>query len=49
MQKEMINDFLYFVPCRFGGKEEFMTFMNSFIERGAPSMKGFLHSISVSF
>ncbi|RUS72774.1 hypothetical protein EGW08_019460, partial [Elysia chlorotica] len=31
---------------QFGGKEEFMTFMNSFIEREAPNMKGFLHRIS---
>ncbi|CAG5129548.1 unnamed protein product, partial [Candidula unifasciata] len=31
---------------QFGGKEEFMTFMNTFVEREAPSMKSFLHKIS---
>ncbi|XP_054273191.1 ras GTPase-activating protein raskol isoform X2 [Macrosteles quadrilineatus] len=31
---------------RFQGKENFMEFMNDFLEREAPSMKTFLHSIS---
>ncbi|CAL1545446.1 unnamed protein product [Lymnaea stagnalis] len=31
---------------QFGGKEEFMTFMNTFVEREAPQMKSFLHKIS---
>ncbi|KAK7478507.1 hypothetical protein BaRGS_00030266, partial [Batillaria attramentaria] len=31
---------------KFGGKEEFMTFMNSFIDREAPNMKHFLRRIS---
>lgn len=33
---------------RFGGKEEFMTFMNQFIETEETSMKTFLRKISVS-
>ena len=33
---------------RFGGKEEFMTFMNRFIEKEAVNMKNFLRNISVS-
>ena len=33
---------------RFGGKEEFMTFMNRFVEREAVNMKNFLRKISVS-
>ncbi|XP_055897113.1 ras/Rap GTPase-activating protein SynGAP-like isoform X7 [Biomphalaria glabrata] len=31
---------------QFGGKEEFMIFMNSFVEREASNMKTFLHKIS---
>ncbi|XP_041369244.1 ras GTPase-activating protein nGAP-like isoform X3 [Gigantopelta aegis] len=31
---------------KFGGKEEFMTFMNSFVEREASNMKNFLKKIS---
>ncbi|XP_067661735.1 ras GTPase-activating protein nGAP-like isoform X2 [Haliotis asinina] len=31
---------------KFGGKEEFMTFMNSFVEREATNMKNFLKKIS---
>ncbi|GFO49047.1 ras GTPase-activating protein ngap-like isoform x9 [Plakobranchus ocellatus] len=31
---------------QFGSKEEFMTFMNVFVEREAPNMKIFLHKIS---
>lgn len=34
--------------ARFGGKEEFMTFMNQFIETEETSMKTFLRKISVS-
>lgn len=33
---------------RFQGKENFMEFMNDFLEREAPSMKKFLQHISVS-
>jgi RAS protein activator-like 2 len=33
---------------RFQGKENFMEFMNDFLEREAPSMKSFLQHISVS-
>jgi RAS protein activator-like 2 len=33
---------------RFQGKENFMEFMNDFLEREAPSMKTFLQHISVS-
>lgn len=33
---------------RFQGKENFMEFMNDFLEREAPSMKSFLQNISVS-
>lgn len=33
---------------RFQGKENFMEFMNDFLEREAPAMKQFLQSISVS-
>lgn len=33
---------------RFQGKENFMEFMNDFLEREAPSMKNFLKHISVS-
>lgn len=33
---------------RFQGKENFMEFMNDFLEREAPSMKEFLKNISVS-
>lgn len=32
---------------RFQGKENFMEFMNDFLEREAPSMKNFLQLISV--
>lgn len=34
---------------RFGGKEEYMEFMNDFIEKHDGSMKDFLDQISVSF
>lgn len=34
---------------RFGGKEEYMEFMNDFIEKYDGSMKDFLDRISVSF
>lgn len=34
---------------RFQGKENFMEFMNDFLEREAASMKSFLKIISVSF
>lgn len=33
---------------RFQGKENFMEFINDFLEREAPAMKHFLQSISVS-
>lgn len=33
---------------RFQGKESFMEFINDFLEKEAPSMKNFLHLISVS-
>jgi RAS protein activator-like 2 len=33
---------------RFQGKENFMEFMNDFLEQQAPSMKSFLQHISVS-
>lgn len=33
---------------RFQGKENFMEFMNDFLEREAPAMKSFLQHISVS-
>ena len=38
-----------FFPNRFGAKEEYMTFMNDFIERHRESMNDFLRQISVSF
>ena len=41
------NDYQICVS-RFGGKEEFMTFMNRFIEKEATNMKSFLRKISVS-
>ena len=34
---------------RFQGKENYMEFINDFVEREAPNMKGFLARISVSF
>ena len=34
---------------RFGGKEEFMTFMNDFVEQEWANMKDFLARISVSY
>lgn len=33
--------------CRFGSKEEYMTFMNDFVDRELSSMKTFLQQISV--
>jgi RAS protein activator-like 2 len=33
---------------RFQGKENFMEFLNDFIEKEAPAMKNFLRLISVS-
>ena len=33
---------------RFGGKEEYMTFMNDFVDREFSSMRTFLQQISVS-
>ena len=33
---------------RFGAKEEFMTFMNDFVEREMSSMKQFIQQISVT-
>lgn len=38
-----------FVVHRFGHKENYMTFMNSFIESESANMKKFLHLISVNF
>ena len=38
--------FPYF--CRFGAKEEYMTFMNDFVEEEWSNMKDFLQKISVS-
>lgn len=34
--------------CRFGGKEEYMGFMNGFVEKEFVNMRKFLSEISVS-
>lgn len=34
--------------CRFGGKEEYMGFMNGFVEKEFVNMRKFLEEISVS-
>ena len=34
--------------CRFGAKEDYMFFMNDFVEQQIPNMKQFIKSISVS-
>lgn len=39
---------VYYQFYRFGGKEEYMTFMNDFVEEEWCNMKDFLHKISVS-
>lgn len=38
----------FYFKCRFGAKEDYMFFMNDFVEQQIPNMKKFIKNISVS-
>lgn len=45
---EMIWHTILFSHYRFGAKEDYMFFMNDFVEQQIPNMKQFIRNISVS-
>ena len=45
---DFITCFVVVVVARFGVKEEYMLFMNEFVEREVKNMKEFINRLSVS-